>query len=114
MLESPRTHLTDKSWLSLATEYTMLLTIVLLLIAVRRRYLSPLSQIPGPFLASFSRLWHLRQILNGDQNLALIRAHDKYGHFVRMAHNEVSVSHPDSIRRVLVATLPKVIVARAY
>lgn len=107
MLESPRTHLTDKSWLSLATEYTMLLTIVLLLMAVRRRYLSPLSQIPGPFLASFSRLWHLRQILNGDQNLALIRAHDKYGHFVRMAHNEVSVSHPDSIRRVLVATLPK-------
>ncbi|RYP51953.1 hypothetical protein DL768_002829 [Monosporascus sp. mg162] len=63
--------------------------------------------IPGPFLASFSRLWHLRQIWNGDQNLALIKAHDKYGHFVRMAHNEVSISHPDGIRRVLMCAFPK-------
>ncbi|KAK7743306.1 Ras-related protein Rab-4A [Diatrype stigma] len=107
MPESQGTHLTEKSWPTLTAQYTGLLIAVVTFICVRRRYFSPLSCTPGPFLASFSRLWHLRQIWNGDQNLALIRAHDEYGHFVRLAHDEVSVSHPDGIRRVLLTTLPK-------
>lgn len=44
-----------------------------------RLYLSPLANIPGPFLASFSRLWHIRHILLGDQNLQLVRLHEKHG-----------------------------------
>ncbi|KAF7536479.1 hypothetical protein G7054_g4508 [Neopestalotiopsis clavispora] len=73
----------------------IIVTSALFLIAYRR-YLSPLSRIPGPFLASFSRLWHIGRILEGNQNTALIALHDKHGHFVRIAHNEVSVSHPDA------------------
>ncbi|RYP56588.1 hypothetical protein DL769_009907 [Monosporascus sp. CRB-8-3] len=106
-LESLRIIQADASWLPLSVHFLLFLVPVLFLVFVRRRYFSPLSHIPGPFLASFSRLWHLRQIWNGDQNLALIKAHDKYGHFVRMAHNEVSISHPDGIRRVLMCAFPK-------
>ncbi|KAF4974568.1 hypothetical protein FZEAL_8540 [Fusarium zealandicum] len=75
----------------------------LLTLLVWRRYLSPISDIPGPFVASFTRIWHTNRILKGDQNLELIRLHEKHGHFVRMSYDEVSVSHPDAIKKVLLA-----------
>ncbi|KAI0178107.1 cytochrome P450 [Pestalotiopsis sp. NC0098] len=82
--------------------------LVLLLTTVAyRRYLSPLSTIPGPFWASFSRLWHVYITIEGRQNEELVEAHEKYGHFVRLANNEVSVSHPDAVKKVLLATLEK-------
>ncbi|KAK7942902.1 cytochrome P450 [Apiospora aurea] len=91
----------DLSWGSTLAHLGLFLAASLFLVSVGRRYQSPISHIPGPFLASFSRLWHLRQIWSGKQNLKLIEQHDHHGHFVRMAHNEVSgqwyaiVSFPD-------------------
>lgn len=41
--------------------------------------LSPLQRIPGPTLASFSRLWHIIYIVRGDQNTTLADLHDKHG-----------------------------------
>ena len=41
--------------------------------------LSPLRRIPGPTLASFSRLWHIIHIFRGDQNTVLDELHEKYG-----------------------------------
>jgi hypothetical protein len=32
----------------------------------------------------------------------------RLGHFVRIAHDEVSVSHPDAIKALLIAPLEKV------
>ncbi|KAF2443446.1 cytochrome P450 [Karstenula rhodostoma CBS 690.94] len=90
-------------WLSL----TALGVVGLLSLLVWRRYFSAISDIPGPFAASFTRLWHMRRILKGDQNLELIRLHAKHGHFVRMSYDEVSVSHPDAIKKILLATLHK-------
>lgn len=81
---------------------------LIITIVIYRRYFSPLSGIPGPFWASFSRLWHLHVTMQGNQNEQLTEAHEKYGHFVRLANNEVSVSHPDAIRRVLLTSLKKV------
>lgn len=81
--------------------------VLLITIIVYRRYFSPLRDIPGPFWASFSRLWHLSITIDGNQNEQLTQAHEKYGHFVRLANNEVSVSHPDAVRRVLLAPLEK-------
>ncbi|KAK8867562.1 cytochrome P450 E-class group I [Apiospora arundinis] len=76
-------------------------------VAIWRRYLSTLRDIPGPALASITRFWHVRHVIKGDQNRVLVRAHDKYGHFVRIAPGEVSVSHPDGPRKILLATLHK-------
>ncbi|KAB5566561.1 benzoate 4-monooxygenase cytochrome P450 [Coniochaeta sp. 2T2.1] len=84
-----------------------LLAVALLTLCIYRRYFSPISDIPGPFVASLTRLWHVRHILKGDQNLELIRLHDKHGHFVRIAPNEVSVSHPDAVKKILAAPLRK-------
>lgn len=75
---------------------------------IRRRYFSPLSHTPGPFLASFSRLWHMRYILRGDQQMVLAKAHEKYGPFVRIAHDEVSVCHEDVVKSLFITPLHKV------
>ncbi|KAG9250652.1 cytochrome P450 [Emericellopsis atlantica] len=80
------------SWPSLVVQ----LAIALVAIAIRRRYLSELSDIPGPFWASITRLWHVFVILEGQQNLRLKALHRKHGHFVRIAPREVSVSHPEA------------------
>ncbi|KAK8052450.1 hypothetical protein PG993_003835 [Apiospora rasikravindrae] len=80
---------------------------IIVSVALWRRLFSPLSSVPGPALASVTRFWHVRHVLQGDQNRELIRAHDKYGHFVRIAPGEVSVSHPDGPKKILLATLHK-------
>ncbi|KUI71583.1 Pisatin demethylase [Cytospora mali] len=90
-----------------ALKATGLLFVAVLTLFMWPRYFSPLSDIPGPFVASFTRLWHMNRILKGDQNLELIRLHDEFGHFVRIAPNEVSVSHPDALRKILLTPLRK-------
>ncbi|KAK4446506.1 cytochrome P450 [Podospora aff. communis PSN243] len=97
------TELLGLSWPQLAG----LAAIAVFTLCVWRRYFSPISDIPGPFVASFTRAWHIHRILKGDQNLELIRLHEKHGHFVRIAPDEVSISHPDAVRKVLQASLHK-------
>lgn len=50
-------------------------------IIVWRKYFYTISDVPGPFFASFTRLWHLVQVHEGDQNLRMIELHDKHGRF---------------------------------
>lgn len=52
---------------------------VVIAIIVWRRYFYSISDVPGPFLASFTRLWHLIRIFVGDQNLRMVELHDKHG-----------------------------------
>lgn len=53
--------------------------VLVLGLAVRRRYLSPLSDIPGPFWGSISRVWQLHQIFAQHTERATIDAHKKWG-----------------------------------
>ncbi|KAL4733347.1 cytochrome P450 [Aspergillus similis] len=84
-----------------------ILILYLLSVLLLRRYHSPLSDIPGPFLASCTRLWHIIHIFVGDINTRSIREHEIHGPFVRIAHDEVSVCHPDAIRALLLNPIPK-------
>lgn len=38
----------------------------------------PLQKVPGPFWASLSKLWLLRQIYSGELHLRDIQANEKY------------------------------------
>ncbi|OTA81553.1 hypothetical protein M434DRAFT_380111 [Hypoxylon sp. CO27-5] len=87
------------------TFWTIFLSFVVL--AIYRRYLSPLSNVPGPFWASITRLWHAYHVFKGDHNLHQIGLHNHFGYFVRIAPDEVSVSHPDGPHLLLQATLRK-------
>jgi hypothetical protein len=46
---------------------------------VYQRYFSPLSGIPGPFLASITPLWRLYRVLQGDWHMDIVKLHEKYG-----------------------------------
>lgn len=44
-----------------------------------RRFIVALANIPGPFLASFTRAWHIKHAIRGDFNLQLVELHQKLG-----------------------------------
>lgn len=71
--------------------------------ALYKRYASPLRHYPGPFLASFSRLWKVISTASGNTHLEHIELHRKYGPVVRIAPNEVSLSSPEAARNLLSA-----------
>ncbi|KIW60511.1 hypothetical protein PV05_00723 [Exophiala xenobiotica] len=64
------------------------------------RHFHPLSKIPGPWLASVSRLWYMQQIARGDMQDTQRRLHAKYGPMLRIAPNEVACSSPDAIKSI--------------
>ncbi|KKA25196.1 Uncharacterized protein T310_0787 [Rasamsonia emersonii CBS 393.64] len=80
------------------TTITTLLFAFLLLRSVLRAVLSPLRNVPGPFLARFSRLWYLRQVLRGDWEKVDIELHRRYGPIVRIAPNEYSIDDVDAVK----------------
>lgn len=43
------------------------------------RYMSPISDIPGPFLASFSRVWLIQLLRRGRGARELAELHEKHG-----------------------------------
>jgi hypothetical protein len=61
---------------------------------------TPLRSIPGPFLASISKLWIFNQQRGYQRQKVDIDLHKKYGPVVRVAPNEVSVSSPEALRKI--------------
>ena len=56
-----------------------------------------IRHISGPKLAAFSNLWLLWQCRRGRRYLAVDAAHKKYGTFVRIQPNHVSIADPEAI-----------------
>ncbi|KAK8034834.1 hypothetical protein PG993_009829 [Apiospora rasikravindrae] len=79
----------------------------ILLFSLKRRFLSSIRNVPGPFFASFTGAWQLWKIIKGDGHVAMIKLHRRYGSFVRISEKEVSVGDPDAAREVLQAHLRK-------
>ncbi|MCJ1251932.1 hypothetical protein MMC30_009170 [Trapelia coarctata] len=74
---------------------------------IRQRYFSPVSDIPGPFFASFGTCWQLWHVFKGRIDEATYDLHLQHGPFVRLSYNEVSINHPDAVSAVLAAPIPK-------
>ncbi|KAG7527828.1 hypothetical protein FFLO_06571 [Filobasidium floriforme] len=56
-----------------------------------------LDKYPGPLLAKFSRLWLARQAGRGNRFQVVHELHKKYGSFVRLAPDHISISSPLAI-----------------
>ncbi|GAB7353809.1 hypothetical protein MBLNU459_g4187t1 [Dothideomycetes sp. NU459] len=78
---------------------SLLLTYYLLWI-VYARTLHPLARVPGPFLASISRLWVVHHLLRGDMEHEQRRLHAKHGALIRIAPNEVACASPAAIKTI--------------
>lgn len=67
---------------------------VVLLNILLTRYKPGLRQIPGPFWASVTGLWRTRVSWRGDYHKVIRKLHDKYGPYVRIGPNVVSIGDP--------------------
>lgn len=89
--------------MAIATHYLLvaaLSMVVILTIANAIRSYRRLSHIPGPRLASVSRLWHLSGLSGPRNHLNLLEASLKYGPLVRIGPNHLVTSDPDLYRRM--------------
>ncbi|KAJ5648011.1 Cytochrome P450 [Penicillium lividum] len=76
-------------------------SILLLFVIVHlsRNYLKPgVSSVPGPFLAGLSNVWRFIDVANGHAEASLYKLHKKYGDYVRLGPNVVSVWDLDSLK----------------
>ncbi|KAI3575820.1 cytochrome P450 oxidoreductase [Fusarium oxysporum f. sp. albedinis] len=73
---------------------------ILVFRALMQAYTSTKRNIPGPFLAKFSRLWYLSRIWTRQCHLEMINLHKQYGPLVQVAPNEYSVSDPEAIKAI--------------
>ena len=61
---------------------------------------SPLRNVPGPFVARFTKLWYLAHVRRGRFEQENIALHRRYGPIVRIAPDHYSLDHPDAVRAV--------------
>ncbi|KAI1300897.1 cytochrome P450 oxidoreductase [Xylaria venustula] len=64
------------------------------------RNFHPLSKVPGPWLASVSRVWYMMQIATGQTEKTLRRLHEQYGPVLRTSPNEVTCAAPEAIKLI--------------
>lgn len=61
---------------------------------------SPLKKIPGPFLAKFTDLWRLVVAYEKKHIATQQRLHAKYGDYVQLGPNVVSVADPSLVKTI--------------
>ncbi|KAL1987773.1 hypothetical protein VTN96DRAFT_2613 [Rasamsonia emersonii] len=76
---------------------TLLIVLGILLRLITNRYKRGLSNIPGPTLAKYTRLWKLYDVWKGDSHNTSIRLHRQYGNLVRIGPKHISVGDPKAV-----------------
>ncbi|KAF2160726.1 hypothetical protein M409DRAFT_70258 [Zasmidium cellare ATCC 36951] len=61
---------------------------------IYRLFLNPLNKFPGPYPARISNLWLSAQLGNSDGYYWLQEQHKKYGKFLRIGSNDISIIDP--------------------
>lgn len=85
------THLSTILWIGFIAFFFRLLYL---------RYFHTLSPIPGPFLASVTRLWLVHATLTWRRHAIEADLHEKYGKIVRISPNELLISDPTYINEI--------------
>lgn len=88
-------------WTLVSQHFFLLVFIILVGVALKRRYITPLRFYPDPFLASFTSIWKIIDVASTRTNLNSIELHKRYGPFVRIGPNEISMSDPAFVGEVL-------------
>lgn len=78
----------------------LLLSIVFFAFILQRIFFHPLSKIPGPKLAALTSLYYTFHEFYGDRHLFINSLHKKYGPFVRIGPNYVSISEPSMVKEI--------------
>lgn len=79
---------------------TALIALLAVLYVFYYRNIHPLSKYPGPFLASFTNLWKVRQLWSLHLPDTLIALHEKHGDVVRIGPNQLSFRQGDAVPKI--------------
>lgn len=82
------------------TPYTIPIAIVLFFLVPYLTSNTELRDVPGPFVAKFTRLWLLWQARQGRRYLSVHNAHEIYGKVVRIQPDHVSIADDSAINTV--------------
>ncbi|KAK6997130.1 cytochrome P450 [Favolaschia claudopus] len=85
----------------LYTYVVFLCSLGLSIVVYRLSPLHPLAQFPGPTIGKITQLWTLWQTLQGYKYLYHKSLHDKYGPYVRIGPNEISVIDAPAVQKIL-------------
>lgn len=94
---------TKMAWLSefLFRDWQYLAVATFLIIYLAKQYFNHgLNSVPGPFLAKFTNVWRLLEVRKGDFHNKAINLHKRYGDFVRLGPNAVSIADPHAIKGI--------------
>ncbi|KAL7269963.1 hypothetical protein RUND412_007341 [Rhizina undulata] len=72
----------------------------LLGVIIYRLHFHPLSKYPGPFLAKITSLHAFYHAYHGDRHLVTYEAHRKYGPYVRISPNMVTVNTKEGLKEI--------------
>jgi len=100
---SPVRALTGAAWAIFLEHWPVIIPTLLVVRLLYLRYATPLRKYPGPLLASVSRFWKVFSTATGNTHWHHVALHKKYGRYVRVGPNEISVSSPEAGRLVLSA-----------
>ncbi|KAK7038125.1 cytochrome P450 [Favolaschia claudopus] len=78
-----------------------LCSLCLSIVAYRLSPLHPLAHYPGPKIGKVTKLWGLWKAARGYKYLYHKELHDKYGPWVRIGPNEISVIDAPAVRQIL-------------
>ena len=84
-----------------ATSYSCLALLLLYVLwSVISSFTSSLGDVPGPWLARYTRLWLFAAICSRRFDKINIRLHRKYGPIVRVAPNQYSIDDPEAVSTI--------------
>lgn len=67
---------------------------------VHQRHFHPLAKVPGPYLASLTKLWLAYKTWQGQIHKVHLALHQKYGPIVRIAPNELSFYSLNALKSI--------------
>lgn len=83
------------------SEHILGLVIAGIVFYLSRNYFTPgVVSIPGPFAAKLSNIWRFIDVARGRPDITLYNLHKKYGDYVRLGPNVVSVRNLDVLKTI--------------
>ncbi|KAI6778342.1 uncharacterized protein J7T54_003349 [Emericellopsis cladophorae] len=81
---------------------------------VYRAFLTPLNAFPGPFTARIATFWIVFRIKRLRMFKAFEELHQRYGYFVRVGSQEISITHPNAVVDIFGAHSDSVLLRRSF
>lgn len=90
-----------ESIISLLYSNALVILVIIPILHFGRNYFTPGARsVPGPFFAKLTNLWRFIDVAKGHPEATLYELHKKYGDYVRLGPNVISVRNLDVLKEI--------------